>query len=48
MIEELADELTDYDTAKGTIRIPFVETISQELVGKVVRARARMIEEKGK
>ena len=48
VIEELADELADYDTAKGTIRIPFGETIRQELVGKMVRARARMIEEKGK
>jgi uncharacterized protein YdhG (YjbR/CyaY superfamily) len=34
-----ADELRDYDTAKGTVRFPLTEPIPRELVQKLVLAK---------
>ena len=40
---ELADELTGYVTAKGSIRFPTDEPLPDDLVARLVEARAREI-----
>jgi uncharacterized protein YdhG (YjbR/CyaY superfamily) len=40
-IEEFKEELTDYETSKGTIRFPLDKPIPFDLVKEIVKFRAR-------
>ena len=48
VIAELADDLEDYETAKGTIRFPIDKPLSSALVKKVVKARIAELQKGGK
>jgi len=39
-IEAFADQLTVYDTAKGTIRVPWDQPIPYELIAEIASSRA--------
>ena len=46
IVRPLAKELRGYETAKGTIRIPFDRPLSATLVRKLVKGRLRLMNQK--
>jgi uncharacterized protein YdhG (YjbR/CyaY superfamily) len=48
VMERFADELARFDVEKGTIRFPIGKPMPATLVKKIVRARVREIEARGR